>query len=460
MKQKKDRDGQLGVEINMNVTLINPTIGRINNGRSYRKWVLEPLSLASLAGVTPEGIKLRIFDDRTEEINYNEPTDLVGISVETTTALRSYEIADRFRKRGIPVVLGGFHPTLMPEEAKQHADSIVVGQAEDIWAKVLEDSSNGHIKERYRGSPNGFLKGSKPSKKIFTGKNYLPFYLIETGRGCVFDCDFCAVREFFDESYYPRPVNTIIEEISRSGKKNLLIVDDNVASKKSHLEELCERLIPLNVNWASQASISVSENEKLLDLMQKSGCKGLLIGFESLVDENLRQMNKVANLRKKDYSRSIAKLRERGIRVYGSFVIGYDSDTPKTISDTLNFAVSEKLAISNLYPLTPIPSTPLYARLKEEGRMINSNWWLDYKHQYGDIVFQPKNFSPVELKKLCDKARREFYSWNSIITRSFDTQANSRSLSGTVLYFIANYLTRKEILAKEKTFLGYQHDTI
>jgi len=444
----------------MKVTLINPTIGRINNRKSYRKWVLEPLSLAALAGVTPKEVQLEMYDDRIEDVDYESPTDLVGITVETTTALRSYEISRKFRKRGIPVVLGGFHPTLMPEEAKQHADSIVVGQAEGVWPELLRDLSRGEFKSTYAGSPNEFLRGSTPAKNVFNGRKYLPFSLIEAGRGCYFDCDFCAVREFFDRDYYPRPVSSIVEDIKHSGKRNLLIVDDNIASRKSHLEELCTALRPLNVNWASQASISVSEDEELLDLMKASGCKGLLIGFESLVDDNLRQMNKSANLRRKDYSKSVAKLRARGIRVYGSFVVGYDFDTPETINETLNFAISEKLAISNLYPLTPIPGTALYSRLKEEGRLVNPNWWLDYNHQYGTLVFEPKNFTRDELKNLVDQARRKFYSWGSIFNRSLDFESNARSISGGALYYLANYLTRKEILAKEKTFLGLEHGTV
>ena len=444
----------------MRVTLVNPTIGRINGGKSYRKWVLEPLSLAALAGVTPKEVQLEMYDDRIEDIDYESPTDLVGITVETTTALRSYEIARRFKQRGTPVVLGGFHPTLMPEEAKQHADSIVIGQAEEAWPELLMDFSRGELRAKYVGSPDKFLRGSIPDKGVFNGRKYLPFSLIEAGRGCVYSCDFCAVREFFDGDYYPRSVDSIVEEIKQSGKRNLLIVDDNIASRKNHLEELCMALRPLNVNWASQASISVSEDDRLLDLMKLSGCKGLLIGFESLVDDNLRQMNKSANLRRKDYSKSVAKLRSRGIRVYGSFVVGYDFDTPETINETLNFAISEKLAISNLYPLTPLPATKLYTRLKEEGRLINPNWWLDYNHQYGTLVFEPKHFTPDELKNLCGQARRKFYSWSSIFQRSLDAESNFRSLSGGAMYYLANYLTRKEILAKEKTFLGLEHGTV
>ena len=329
----------------MRVTLINPTIGRINNQRSYRKWVLEPLSIASIAGVTPKEVQLTFFDERVEDIDFNRPTDLVGISTETTTALRAYEISKKFRDKNIPIVLGGFHPSLVPEEAGQHSDSVVIGQAEEVWPRIIEDFSKGKLKKIYFGSPDEFLKGVIPNKGIFDGKKYLPFSLIETGRGCVYDCDFCSVREFFDKTYYPRPIETITEEIKSSGKKNLLIVDDNVASKKSHLEELCESLTKLNVSWAGQSSISIAEDEKSLDLLQRSGCKGLLIGFESLVEENLREMNKSANLRRRDYSKAIAKFRTRGIRIYGSFVIGYDSDTPSTIKDTLNFAISEKLAI-------------------------------------------------------------------------------------------------------------------
>lgn len=444
----------------MMVTLINPTIGRMGSKRSYRKWVLEPLSLAALAGVTPNGVRLRIADDRIEDINYNFPTDLVGISVETSTALRSYEIAKKFREMKIPVVLGGFHPSLMPEEASKHADSIVIGQAEEVWPILLDDFAKKKLKKTYLGSPEGFLKGLIPNKEVFGDKKYLPFSLIETGRGCSQSCDFCAVKEFFNQQYYPRQIDVVVEEIKASNKKSLLIVDDNIASRKIHLEELCSALIPLKVSWASQASINVAEDENLLDLLKKSGCKGLLIGFESLVDDNLKQMGKFANLKRKDYSKAISKLRSRGIRIYGSFVIGYDSDTPQTVKDTLNFVTSEKMAISNFYPLTPLPRTPLYARLESEGRIINPGWWLDYNHQYGSLIFKPKNFTPEELKDICDKARRQFYSWGSIFKRSLDFKSNLNSFSGGALYYLTNYLTRKEIFAKEKTFLGLENGTI
>src|SRR6204780_3345965 len=406
----------------MRLTLVHPCIGRRRGQPYIRTWQMEPLAPATLAGLTPRDpeTEIRFYDDRTESIPFDEKTDLVAMSVETYTAKRSYQIASEFRCRGVPVIMGGFHPTLVPDEASEYAESIVAGEAEGLWPEVMEDFRRGSLHRIYRQARRPPLTGLRPDRSIFAGKRYLPVGLVEAGRGCHFRCEFCAVQSYFANTQTRRPVDEIIDEIRRIKKPLIFFVDDNITSNMEQAKEFFRALIPLKIRWVSQASINAAHDEEFLELLALSGCQGVLIGFESLNPANLKDMNKSFNTMRGGFEKALANLRRHNIRVYGTFIFGYDRDTPESFAETVAFAREHALYIAAFNHLTPFPGTPLYQRLQDEGRLLYDNWWLDDRYSYNRIPFQPRGMTPESLQHNCLAARREFYSWRSILQRGFD----------------------------------------
>ena len=283
----------------MKLTLIKPTIGRREHSLYVDEGRMEPLMLGVIAGLTPPDVEVVLYDDRIEAIPYAEATDLVAITVETFTARRAYEIADEYRQRGIAVVLGGMHVALMPDEAAEHADSILIGDAETGWAGLIADARRGALKPRYFGPPGiGQCDGSLPRRDLYKGKGYLPISLMQYSRGCRFACTFCAVSQYFERKHYLRRIDEVLREIESQERRFLFFTDDNIASSPPALRELCEALIPMNVNWISQASLDITRDSKLMDLMQRSGCWGNVVGFESITVEQSAGCAKVAQHRR------------------------------------------------------------------------------------------------------------------------------------------------------------------
>jgi radical SAM superfamily enzyme YgiQ (UPF0313 family) len=412
----------------MRVTLIYPSVGRKENVPYVRAWQMQPLSMALLASLMPPDVEVRFYDDRMEEIPFDEPTDLVAMSVETFTALRAYKIARQFRDRGVPVVMGGYHVTLLPGEAAREADTIVVGDAEPIWRQLLDDARYRRLHPRYDGRGKRVLSGIRPRREIFAGKKYQNITLVEFARGCNFKCDFCSITAFHDAGQNHRPGRDVAEEMEGTGSKRFFIVDDNIVSQPAKVRELCRELVPLRIGWVGQASIHIAQDEELLELMVESGCKGVLIGMESLDPANLRDMGKTWNLAGGSYAESLARFRKHGLAVYGTFVFGYDNDDRKVIQRSVDFAREHKLFLAAFNHLIPFPGTPLYRRLEQEGRLLRRKWWLDPDSRVGDVNFRPKKITPGELEELCLEARRQFYSWGSIWQRLWDSRANIRTL--------------------------------
>ncbi|MBP6422144.1 MAG: radical SAM protein, partial [Propionivibrio sp.] len=283
----------------MRLTLVQPSIGH-RVGESYiRSWQMEPLPIATLTGLTPPDVTLRFYDDRMEAVAYDEPTDAVAIPVETYTARRAYQIASEYRRRGVPVILGGFHPSLMPEEAQRYGDAIVIGEAEGVWAELVDDLRHGTLKARYV-SVRGELGQIRVDRRLFHGRRYLPIGLVETGRGCRFPCEFCAIQTFFGRTHRPRPVEDVITELRvlRHEKKLFFFVDDNFAGDIKAGKILLPELAKLDLRWITQLSINAAHDEEFVALLARGGCRGVLIGFESLDPANLRLMKKGFNLMK------------------------------------------------------------------------------------------------------------------------------------------------------------------
>jgi radical SAM superfamily enzyme YgiQ (UPF0313 family) len=438
----------------MRLTLIYPSVGR-KEGRPYvRAWQMQPLSMAVLAGLTPPDVEVRFYDDRLETIPFDEPTDLVALSVETFTALRSYRIARRFRQRGVPVVMGGYHVTLLREEAQQEADAIVLGDAEPVWARLIDDARHHRLEPIYDGRGRRSLAGVRARREIFRGKRYQNVTLVEFARGCNFRCDFCSITAFHDAAQNHRPAEEVAAEMAATGSRRFFIVDDNLVSQPSHARELCRALIPLGVRWVGQASIHIAQDDELLDLMARSGCQGVLIGMESLDPANLRDMGKGWNLAGGSYTESLSRFRKHGLAVYGTFVFGYDNDDRDVVRRSVAFAREQKLFLAAFNHLVPFPGTPLYRRLSAEGRLRTQKWWLDPEGRVGDVVFQPRKMSPVELQALCLEARRAFFRWGSIVERGLDARANSRTPLMVAIFLGLNVSAHFDIDLRQGLRLG------
>lgn len=439
----------------MRLTLIHPCIGRRQGQPYIRTWQMEPLAPATLAGLTPrdDDTEIRFYDDRTESIPFDEPTDLVAMSVETYTAKRAYQIASEFRRRGVPVVMGGFHPTLVPDEASEYAESIVVGEAEGLWPEVVEDFRNGRLQTVYRQPRRPRLAGLRPDRTIFTGKRYLPVGLVEAGRGCHFRCEFCAVQSYFANTQTRRPVEEILDEVRRIKKPLIFFVDDNITSNMEQAKEFFRALIPLKIRWVSQASINAAHDEEFLRLIKASGCQGLLIGFESLNPNNLQRMHKGFNMMKGGYEKALENLRRHEIRLYATFILGYDDDAADTLDETLAFAQRHRFYIVAFNHLTPFPGTPLYERLRAEGRLLYERWWLDPAYRYGMVPFSPRGLSAEDVKQRCIVARQKFYGINSVLRRGFD-KVNTSNWFMWAHFFSINLLFRSEVLQRKDFPLG------
>jgi radical SAM superfamily enzyme YgiQ (UPF0313 family) len=438
----------------MKLTIVHPCVGRRVGEKYIRSWQMEPLAPAVLAGLTGPGVEITFHDDRMESIPYDEPTDLVAISVETYTARRAYQIASEYRKRGVPVVMGGFHATLVPEEVSDYAESILIGEAETLWPKLIEDFRNGRLRRVYRRAGRPSLDGLKLDRSIFSGKRYLPIGLVEAGRGCQFRCEFCAIQSYFKSTQTRRPAQEIVEEVSRLNKKLIFFVDDNITSNIEEAKEFFRALIPLNIRWVSQASINVAHDEEFLRLIKASGCQGLLIGFESLNPQNLKRMHKGFNQMKGGYEVALANLRRHGIRLYVTFILGYDDDSVDTFEETLEFAMKHRFYMVAFNHLTPFPGTPLYRRLEDEGRLTYDKWWLDPEYRYGMVPFEPRGMSAEEVRLRCIEARARFYSYPSMFKRSLDFEVNASDFFMWRNFFVINAMMRREVTQRKELPMG------
>ncbi|MFZ2268290.1 MAG: radical SAM protein [Azonexus sp.] len=432
----------------MKIALIRPNMGDYRSGDA-----MPPLAMGILAARSV-GHAVSFFDDRVEAIPETLDADLIAFSVETFTARRAYQLADHFRAQGRRVVMGGYHPTFLPEEALAHADAVVVGDAEGVWENLLADTAAGRLQRIYRSDNRAPLAGCQIERGIFAGKAYAPVQLVQYGRGCRFACDFCSIHGFYGTHVRVRPAEELHAELVGMSRRRLLFfVDDNLFSSAAQLDALLAVIGPLKLRWSCQISIDVARDPALLDRLAEAGCRFVLIGFESLEAANLQQMKKGWNQVAGGYHQVARALHQRGIGIYGTFVFGYDHDTPDSIRRCLDFALEAGLEVANFNPLTPTPGSPLYDRLQAEGRLLSPAWWLDEGYRYGAPIFRPAGMSAEALAEGCFAARRQFYAWSSIARR---VVANDQpfSLFGASMSLLVNLISRREIYRKQGRRLG------
>lgn len=375
-----------------------------------------PLTLTTLASLVPPEIaaEVRITDEGVDEIDLDRlEADLVGITAITGTAPRAYEIAARLRQRGIAVVLGGVHPTLMPEEAMQHADSTVVGYAEESWPQLLRDFVAGRMARRYDQNPSLRLDNLPfPQRQLYNSGLVNVAHTIEATRGCIFQCEFCVVPAAWGKPLQ-KPVAQVVADIRQMKAKRVIFLDLNLIADVAYAKELFTALVPLKIQWGGLATTTIAWDDELLDLAARSGCRGLLIGFESLNQESLKEARKAFNMRR-SYYEVVEKIRDRRIALMGCFVFGFDHDTLQTFDETVDFVMESHMDLPRYAIAVPFPNTGLYKRLKSEGRITTENWGL-YDGQH--VVFEPKHMTAAELLEHTRRAWKKTYSYASISKR-------------------------------------------
>lgn len=400
----------------MKILLIQPTTS-FPDGTHYKsktRWMMG-LTLPYLAGLTPKGIDVELLDDRMDEIDYDKGYDLVGVTTTISTSYRAYHIAEEFRKRGVTVVFGGFHATLMPEECLEHCDAVVEGEAEYSWPELLDDFAQGNMKRHYRAEKYHDLKNLPvPRWELLDRKKYfVPYLPLMTTRGCPFACSFCEVPLVYGTHYRHRPVGDVIEDVKRIPTRKIQIVDDNIASSHDYAKELFKALAPLKVRWSCLWTINTAHDSELLDLAVKAGVYHVNIGIESISQKSLSSINKKQN-RVQEYVAMLRELEKRGIFYSLNFMFGLDEDTREIFEETREFL--KQLKAPMVFFNTPIPreGTAMRSKLAEEGRILNP--FVD-RYLGMECLFTPKNMSVEEVVEGLWNSYQDFYSLRKIFKR-------------------------------------------
>jgi len=401
----------------MNILFVSPgwPKGRLWGELAFK---FPSLSLAAIAAVTPSEWGVFFHDDNMKTVDYATGADIVALTAMTPQAVRAYEIADSFRARGKTVIMGGFHASNLPDEALQHVDAVVVGEGELVWPRLLADWRAGTLQRVYRSSDQLPMEAIPFARReIFKGKGYLLTNTIQTTRGCPFDCEFCSVTAFYGRKYRKRPVDQVLAELQELRKDNSFVffVDDNIVADRKYSLPLFEGMKGMGLKWLSHAPIDFAEDRELVKAAGESGCVGMFVGFESLNQDSLVAMGKVTNraLSYLDYAKTF---RDHGIGILGSFVMGYDGDTPDIFERTLRFCEDARLE-SAIFPiLTPYPGTEVRRRLEGEGRIV-SNDWRDYDMEH--VTYRPVGMTARELQEGYEQLCRSFYSFPSMYRRIF-----------------------------------------
>jgi len=413
-----------GVTRPLRIALLSPKgpLYRHRGGIFGKGLRYQPLTLTTLAALIPPDIPhtVQCIDEGIADIPQDLDVDLIGITVITGTAPRAYELADAFRQRGILVVLGGPHVTLLPDDAQPHADAIAVGYAEDEWPRLLRDAVNNTLKPRYIAASDVQIGGRpEPRRELLPAWRYLTTDVFEATRGCVHACDFCVVPSAWGGKPRQKPPEEIVESIRRKGSRRALFLDLNIIADRDYALRLFSALEPLNIQWFGLATTLLGNDEHLLDAAARSGCRGLLMGLESIEAATLKGMRKGFN-NPENYTQLVERLHARRIALQGCFVFGNDHDTPDIFLKTARFAVEIGIDLPRFAILTPFPGTPLFRRLETEGRILHRDW---SKYDAQHVVFRPAKLTVEELERGTEAAWKHAYSWRSIASRLRRTAA-------------------------------------
>ncbi|MBN2350482.1 MAG: B12-binding domain-containing radical SAM protein [Bacteroidales bacterium] len=423
----------------MKILLISPTVD--TEKRTNKGLMMPQLALYILEGLTPPGHEVKIIEEEAEKINLDQECDLVGISCMTANAPRAYELCKEFKRRNKTVVLGGVHPTILPEEAEQYADCVVVGEAEGIWETLIYDFQNNKLKRKYHDPmpdlgkyvPKYFGKSIK--NRLF---NLVP---ILTTRGCPYDCEFCCVTNLYGKKIRHIPIENVVRDIQESESKNFMFLDDNIIGDSKYAKALFKAIKPLKIKWVGQSSVSLLVKDKeLMELAAESGCRALFFGFESVVEEHLKSMRKTFN-DLEHLENAIRKIKKRRILIHASMVFGFDNDTKDVFRKTVRFLIKNKICTVSFNVLTPYPGTKIYDDLKKQNRLTTTDWRY---YDHNTVVFKPKNMTPYELQIGKVNARKKFYSLLSVLKRFFG------NLYNPVIYFPMNYGHMKQVRVEAK----------
>ena len=447
----------------MKIKLIAPREQREDTLSSSLK--LQRVNLPLLAALTPPGHTVTIVDEAFAPDDTNQDVDLVGITVMTDVVPRAYDIADAYRRKGVKVVMGGIHPTVLPEEALEHADAVVVGEAEGIWPRLLSDAASGQMQRLYRADKMTDLQGlPKPRRDLFPGtkgKGYIPVPIgVETSRGCPNDCEFCSIGRTLGRQYRVRPVQEVIAEIESIDSPYIFFVDDALALNRNAAKKLFTEMIPLRRLWLGQGTVSLAEDVELLRLMRRSGCLGLLIGFESVQKATQNEVKKIKNLRI-DFYEAMRRFHDEGFGILGAFVFGFDYENKDVFDQTLEFVMKSRMDCVELRILTPYPGTRLYDRLLSEGRLFERDWWLR-GYPPDTLLYQPRGMTADELINGFARLNRQAYSFGAMTKRFFGMSPWKRTLFGCQVYAGINLSTRKRYfkgLRNPQPFAGASNST-
>jgi radical SAM superfamily enzyme YgiQ (UPF0313 family) len=395
----------------MKILLISPCK---DVGLKKPRYLMIPqLALHLIAGLTPPEHEVKIIEEELDDVNLDEQCDLVGISCMTSNAPRAYTLAREFRRRGRTVVLGGVHPTLLPDEALRHADCVVIGEAEGVWGSVVADFQAGRLQKRYHDplpplDRYVFMGDRRQAKRRLFG--VLP---IMTTRGCPYNCEFCCVHDIFGRRIRHVPVENVVRDIVDSRGKFFIFLDDNIIGHPAYAKELFRAILPLRIKWVGQASLSLVHDDELIRLASESGCVGLFFGLESVSTSQLARMRKAIK-ELQAVTAAIRKIKDYGIYFHASVIFGFDTDTKDTFPETLDFLQKNRISSASINILTPYPGTRVFDQFKREGRLLTEDWTY---YDHSTTVFQPKNMSPFELQAGRLWVLREFTRASAVLER-------------------------------------------
>lgn len=432
----------------MRIKLISVSVyksieGVVKCRKNWKQISIPSLGLILLAALTGKEHEVILINDESEEIDFNDPADLVGISFITPTSLRAYAIADRFREKGVTVVLGGVHASAVPEEAALHCDSLVIGEAENIWPELLNDVRNGNLKKVYRDE--GFVDMDSiplPRRDLLKKDQYVTTNIIQASRGCPIKCEFCSVSDLFGSKTRFRSVDRVIDEIKTMDDQMIVFSDDNLSANIPYMRELFTKMIPLKKRWIGEASWTIANNPELLEIVRKSGCKGLLIGFESIhQQDNIKKVSRQNDMQTL-YSEAIRRIHKKGIIVLGTFIFGFDNDNEDVYDETLRFILKSNIEYVRLGTLIPFPGTPLYRRLKKENRIIETDW-RNYIYDPPGICFEPTNLDNGLIRSNLKGMYKKIYSIRRILLTSFRMLNRYRDISFVIGLLIISFSYRR-----------------